>query len=494
VAFSDKSVKKDVFKKKNTNDKFSSVIFISTLALVIVLCFIVFIAFGFIAGAIAESSAKELGSKINADLRAETSRKTKDYVNKTALEQAKALSNVIDDETVFNHIIDAFNSGGDSYAFSFIVRSNGEGAWELYSGSKGADYRIPDFKKYSGQTISVFSNFSKGNASVSLCAGFAQIPGTDFTVIAAITEDNASALFKTETTPALINGSVDIIRNTDIVTAVIFSVVALLLAFAAIQFQIRRIHDSIASPIYSLCFDIKKTLEEMEGFDIEIKNDTEDEIEILADSFTKVAESLRSHIQDVMQLSGLTEKFENSANFDVLTGVFNRRRFFELVQPHAVIAAKKNAPTFVIMVDLDHFKRVNDTYGHAAGDEVLKTVAGKIKDAVRPSDLFGRYGGEEFVMFISVSDVTNAKGFADRIRGIIESTPVRFEDIDIPVTASMGLAQAAPDFSFEDALKFSDEALYRAKENGRNRVEIYTPETALTEEEKAIHGEKKKNK
>jgi diguanylate cyclase (GGDEF)-like protein len=128
------------------------------------------------------------------------------------------------------------------------------------------------------------------------------------------------------------------------------------------------------------------------------------------------------------------------------------------------------------MLDLDHFKRVNDTYGHAAGDEVLKVIAERIKNTVRPYDLFGRYGGEEFIMFLAASDSTNAITFAERIRTIVNEEPVHFEGKDIPVATSIGVAQMAPDRDYKEAVKAADEALYKAKKNGRNRVELYTKE------------------
>jgi len=502
---SDNTQKKESkYDKYNINKKFWSLTAKTNFLLAAAVCLGIILAVGIIflsaIGAINDLKEK---MKLEADI--EAGREAKTFVAQRAAERASVLKNIdVSDQEKLDSVVNSFNTGEFGFTFVLGVNAEEEAATKgrfISGGDEAKAYSVKAFvdhyKKNTQSSVSAaFWNFKNDSAGETyLCLAFGRVEGTDLLLVTCVTRDEAYANFKvTSVFDSLVKGSLNSVTTTIIVVVILFAIITFALAFAAVQLIVKKAHESISAPLFDLCFDTKKTLEDMNGADIEIRKDTEDEIEVLKDVFEKVTASLRTHIQDVMQLSGLTEKFENSANFDMLTGVFNRRRFFELVQPHAVIAAKKNAPTFVIMVDLDHFKLVNDTYGHAAGDEVLKTVAGKIKDAVRPSDLFGRYGGEEFVMFISVSDVANAKGFADRIRGIIESAPVRFEDIDIPVTASMGLAQAAPDISFEDALKYSDEALYRAKENGRNRVEIYTPETALTEEEKALHGEKKKNK
>jgi diguanylate cyclase (GGDEF)-like protein len=243
---------------------------------------------------------------------------------------------------------------------------------------------------------------------------------------------------------------------------------------ALMMFLIMKIlHKHISKPLIELLHNIKRANEGLdEELGIKLQPGTKDEITLIRSVYFKVVDQLKFHAEDVSNLTGLAEKFENSAHFDLLTGVLNRRRFLELVGKHAIIAAKKNEPTFVVMMDLDHFKNVNDTYGHDAGDEVLRVIAGRVKETVRPYDLFGRYGGEEFIMYVSASDAASAVGFADRIREIIQSAPVHFEGIDIPVTTSLGIAQSAPSVSFEAALKLADKALYMAKKNGRNRVEI----------------------
>ena len=231
-------------------------------------------------------------------------------------------------------------------------------------------------------------------------------------------------------------------------------------------------HRGIFKPLTEFMFEFRKSNEGLEDSGIVITEDTEDEIAMIDSVYFNMTNQLKTYIDDIMKLSGLTEKFENSAHFDSLTGVYNRRRFTELIQSHSIVAAKKNEPTFICMLDLDFFKKVNDTYGHAAGDEVLKVIAERVKNTVRPYDLFGRYGGEEFIMFLSAPDSEIAINFAERIRMIVAEAPVHFEGTDIPVTTSIGVAQMAPNRTFEQATKVADEALYKAKQNGRNRVEL----------------------
>ncbi|MCL1867018.1 MAG: GGDEF domain-containing protein [Oscillospiraceae bacterium] len=247
-------------------------------------------------------------------------------------------------------------------------------------------------------------------------------------------------------------------------------------AIFAMMFMMKVLHKHICKPMIEMMFNIRKANDGLEELGIKMVSGTEDEIVLIGSVYFKIVQRLKEYADDVAKLSGLTEKFENSAHFDVLTGIYNRRRFLELVDKHAIMAAKKNEPTFVFMLDLDHFKNVNDTYGHDAGDEVLRVISGRIKDTVRPYDLFGRFGGEEFIMFIAVSDDNGAMTFAERIREIVLAAPVHFEGTDIAVTVSIGVAQSVPGLSFEKTVKLADKALYAAKNNGRNRAELYVEE------------------
>ena len=170
----------------------------------------------------------------------------------------------------------------------------------------------------------------------------------------------------------------------------------------------------------------------------------------------------------------LSKRLKQIASHDALTGILNRRYFLELGlnQIDRTIRLKKDC--FLIIFDLDHFKIVNDTYGHQAGDKVLRDVAQRVKKSVRPYDLFGRYGGEEFIMLMFDVDKAGAINAVERIRQDVCGIPVVFEDKQIPISASFGIAYAAPPRDdLGVAIKRADEALYHAKEGGRNMVFFY---------------------
>ena len=175
----------------------------------------------------------------------------------------------------------------------------------------------------------------------------------------------------------------------------------------------------------------------------------------------------------------LSKKMKEMAQNDALTGIYNRRYFMELSSFQLARSVRTNIDCFIIIFDLDHFKSVNDKYGHQAGDQVLREVSRRVKNTIRPYDIFGRYGGEEFILLISDIVETNKENVinaAERARQEICKKPVIFEDIEIPVSASFGVAYAAPINDLNIATKYADEALYKAKETGRNRVVFYEQE------------------
>jgi diguanylate cyclase (GGDEF)-like protein len=123
------------------------------------------------------------------------------------------------------------------------------------------------------------------------------------------------------------------------------------------------------------------------------------------------------------------------------------------------------------MLDVDHFKRVNDTHGHPSGDDVIREVARRVTTQMRGTDVLGRYGGEEFAMLVCDADLTNGRAFAERVRRSIADEPIATRTGALAVTVSIGLAQATgPDDDVAAILARADEALYRAKQDGRNRT------------------------
>ena len=156
---------------------------------------------------------------------------------------------------------------------------------------------------------------------------------------------------------------------------------------------------------------------------------------------------------------------------DPLTSAFNRR-YLEAHLPRILkMAMVQNKPLSMLMLDIDFFKKVNDTYGHGTGDTVLRSVSGYIANSTRPSDFLVRMGGEEFAVVMPETRLNDAFKVADRIRKKIEKGEVAYDENTVKVTVSIGVAEAAENSSADDLLEAADKALYRAKEAGRNRVE-----------------------
>ncbi len=153
---------------------------------------------------------------------------------------------------------------------------------------------------------------------------------------------------------------------------------------------------------------------------------------------------------------------------DKLTGVYNRIRLDEVLSAEFVRFKRYEQSYSVIMFDIDYFKRVNDTYGHLAGDDVLKSLARLIKQSIRESDIFGRWGGEEFLVVCCGTDIEGAQNLAEKLRSKVEM--FSFPAVD-RLTCSFGVAQV-DDAGTDNMIKRADEALYRAKQSGRNKVEI----------------------
>lgn len=170
----------------------------------------------------------------------------------------------------------------------------------------------------------------------------------------------------------------------------------------------------------------------------------------------------------------LNEELKTASRVDGLTGLFNRRYWQERFDEMYKLCVRRDKPSTALMLDIDHFKRINDTYGHQAGDKVIKMLAALIKRCVRETDLAGRYGGEEFSIILNDSTVDDAKAVAERIRHLAQRLVVEHEGESISFTVSLGLAQFSPDFKGAMAwLECADQALYEAKENGRNQYRIY---------------------
>ncbi|MDR5897573.1 diguanylate cyclase [Halomonas vilamensis] len=176
--------------------------------------------------------------------------------------------------------------------------------------------------------------------------------------------------------------------------------------------------------------------------------------------------------QDISSRKEMEEQLRNLAMHDPLTGLFNRRSFMEAMDSeYGRVKRRDHYHTSILMLDIDHFKHVNDTYGHAAGDDILKTFAHTIADNLRENDVFGRLGGEEFAILLPDTDQAGSDHVAEKVRAAIEAMRVQAAGVTIKITTSVGVAMlSANDNRPDGALARADAALYRAKESGRNRV------------------------
>jgi diguanylate cyclase (GGDEF)-like protein len=171
-------------------------------------------------------------------------------------------------------------------------------------------------------------------------------------------------------------------------------------------------------------------------------------------------------------------RYQRLASVDSLTGLTNRRRFFNLATQELARSRRYGSALAIVLIDLDHFKRINDEHGHLIGDRALAHAASIFAREGRDVDVVARYGGEEFAILLPMTNANGAKEMAERCARQLANTPLQLDGIaPIRITASMGVvcADGHPDGAIEDLLRSADTALYRAKQAGRDRVEVATP-------------------
>ena len=186
-------------------------------------------------------------------------------------------------------------------------------------------------------------------------------------------------------------------------------------------------------------------------------------------------EELRSRVKIGERIINLEQRIIQVANTDYLTGVFNRRAFMERLEQEVNRSVRHKKGFSVIITDIDHFKNINDSHGHQAGDLVLQKFAGKLSEISRSYDFVGRYGGEEFIICLPETSVEQSGLIAERMRREIAGLEINLPDNSskpVSVTASFGIASCVMDCigNIDSIIKMADDALYRAKAEGRNRV------------------------
>ena len=213
------------------------------------------------------------------------------------------------------------------------------------------------------------------------------------------------------------------------------------------------------------------------------KNDVKGTISVLTDT-QKDFELLREHSDSIKMISKvvtsalnnieLFKKMEDLSNIDGLTELFNRRCFNNMIERKISEAGRMNVPLSMIMLDIDHFKKVNDIYGHKAGDDVIRFISKTIRNSIRKVDFAARYGGEEFVVLLNNTTAEAAAGIAEKIRNIVRDAVVNADGVMLSVTASFGVSSyPEPSRSSGELVKNADTALYYSKEHGRDQVNIF---------------------
>ena len=199
-----------------------------------------------------------------------------------------------------------------------------------------------------------------------------------------------------------------------------------------------------------------------------INNFLQDKHFLILNALTNLSNRVITELEEVQQ------QLKEQSNRDFLTNLYNRRYFSEVSKNIINVSRREEKSSSIISIDIDYFKKINDTYGHSIGDEVLKELAKILQNSTRKSDIVARFGGEEFIILLPFTSIQGAKKIAEKLRRTVEKTPVQIDNIiTVPFTISIGIAAIEEnDTMIEEVLNRADRALYQAKKNGRNQIVI----------------------
>ncbi len=234
------------------------------------------------------------------------------------------------------------------------------------------------------------------------------------------------------------------------------------------------IHERLIG-IYKERQDFKSGLEHFEAFHAAFTK-------IFNDKSDKRIKNLQI-LNQVESTRKQAELYRELAGTDSLTILVNRRQFLEIAEAAIQKVKSGQDQLAIIMLDIDHFKNVNDQYGHKAGDEVLSTIAASIKQSLRPGDVAGRYGGEEFIILVSGASSDQCFKIAERIRRAVAQLTINIEQAVIRLIISLGVVWTNPDqmVPLDALINYADQAMYSAKHQGRNRVVTWTQDMDMGE-------------
>lgn len=288
-------------------------------------------------------------------------------------------------------------------------------------------------------------------------------------------------------------------------TLLLVSKVMLVTALIAILLVSVWLYRKLVLPMSKLIIHTIKISEgDIEAEDIDFGK-RQDEIGILAKHFNIMHGTIKRQIAELnahremleqevrertKELEEANKKLDLISRTDELTGLPNRRDMLRTIDNEIQRISRTRKPFCFIFIDIDHFKNVNDTYGHACGDEVLKQVSGTIRNLLRKYDVLARYGGEEFLTLLPETDLQGAKTVAERFRKTIENTTVTYGKLSIKATITLGVSLYDSALGVDRSIQMADRALYEGKESGRNKVVVWDPARTTEEDYKAAELER----
>jgi diguanylate cyclase (GGDEF)-like protein len=256
----------------------------------------------------------------------------------------------------------------------------------------------------------------------------------------------------------------------------------------------------LGGPMNKLIAHMKKiTNDNLDIEEIKFGN-REDEIGQLSRAFNVMHTTIKRQIKELQshrelleqevrertqELEEANQKLRIMSRTDELTGLPNRRDMHDSIENEISRVSRSHKPFCFIFIDIDHFKKINDTYGHSCGDVVLKSVSQTIRDMLRNYDIVARYGGEEFLVLLPETDLEGATIVAERFRQQVEGLSIKYADYIISVTITLGVSQYDGRLGADRSIQMADKALYEGKETGRNKVVVWKPERTSEEDYRA---------